>query len=53
MADRLTDTFRSQDIVKRLNAMSQEAPELTLSEAIKNIEEDLQDEQIALDTNGY
>jgi hypothetical protein len=42
MADRLTDAFGNKALVERLTEMSREAPELTLSEAIKNIQEDLE-----------
>lgn len=53
MTDRLTDSSRNQDVVKRLNEMSQSNPEMTLSEAMVNISQDLDDAQIAIDTNGY
>jgi len=52
MAERLTDAFTNKAVVERLNAMSKEHPELTLSEAIINIQEDLADEAIIND-NGY
>jgi hypothetical protein len=51
MADRLTDAFGNKALVERLTEMSREAPELTLSEAIKNIQEDLADKAI-IDDNG-
>jgi hypothetical protein len=53
MADRLTDAITNKALVQRLNEMSRGNPELTLSEAINNIQEDLADKQIAIDTNGY
>jgi hypothetical protein len=53
MVDRLTDSFGNKALVQRLNEMSRGNPELTLSEAINNIQEDLADEQIVIDTNGY
>lgn len=51
--DRLTDSTRNQDVVRRLNEMAQHNPELTLSEAIQNVNQSLDDEQILIDSNGY
>ena len=52
MADRLTDAPRNKALVERLNKMSLENPDLTLSSAIEQINQDLDNQQIIADNGG-